>query len=113
MPIVNSNGLAQIPFSSLARGFLTGKYRPGVQVESGRAMIVSARYFNYRGWKIIEKLDRIAKNKNTSVAAVALSWLRAQATVSAPIASATRVEQIRELFPIIQLTESEISYLSN
>ena len=112
MPTLKSNGLSQIPFYGLARGFLTGKYRKGKLVESIRANSVATNYANDRGWAILEKLDQIAKDKNTSVAAVALAWLRAQETVSAPIASATKLEQIKETMPLIELSTSEILELS-
>jgi aryl-alcohol dehydrogenase-like predicted oxidoreductase len=112
MPTLKANGLAQIPFYGLARGFLTGKYRPGVTVASVRATGVSNSYANDRGWKMLEKLDQIANDKNCSVAAVSLAWLRAQPTVAAPIASATKVEQIKEIMPVIQLSESEIDSLT-
>ena len=113
MPTLKANGLSQIPFYGLARGFLTGKYRPGVTVESVRATGVANSYANERGWKMLEKLDQIAKAKNTSVAAVALAWLRAQPTVSAPIASATKLEQIKEIMPVIDLSDSELQLLTN
>jgi aryl-alcohol dehydrogenase-like predicted oxidoreductase len=61
---------------------------------------------------MLEKLDQIANDKNCSVAAVSLAWLRAQPTVAAPIASATKVEQIKEIMPVIQLSESEIDSLT-
>jgi aryl-alcohol dehydrogenase-like predicted oxidoreductase len=112
MPTLKSNGLSQLPFYGLARGFLTGKYRKGKLVESIRANSVAPNYANDRGWAILEKLDQIAKDKNTSVAAVALAWLRAQETVSAPIASATKLEQIKETMPLIELSTSEILELS-
>ena len=110
---VEKNGLSEIPFYGLARGFLTGKYRPGVSVESVRATGVGNSYANARGWKILEKLDRIAQDKNTSVAAVALAWLRSQPTVSTPIASATKVEQIKEIMPVIELSGSDLQELTN
>jgi aryl-alcohol dehydrogenase-like predicted oxidoreductase len=112
MPTLKSNGLSQIPFYGLARGFLTGKYRKGKTVESIRANGVNTNYANDRGWAMIERLDQIAKDKNTSVAAVALAWLRAQSTVSAPIASAITTQQITEVMPLIHLYESEILYLT-
>jgi aryl-alcohol dehydrogenase-like predicted oxidoreductase len=112
MPTLKANGLAQIPFYGLARGFLTGKYRPGVTVESVRATGVSNSYTNDRGWKMLEKLDQIAKDKNCSVAAVSLAWLRSQPTVAAPIASATKTEQIKEIMQIVELSEGEIMELS-
>jgi len=112
MPTLKSNGLSQIPFYGLARGFLTGKYRKGKTVESIRANGVNTSYANDRGWVMIDKLNQIAKDKNTSVAAVALAWLRAQSTVSAPIATAITTQQITEIMPLIHLYESEILYLT-
>jgi len=113
MPTLKSNGLSQIPFYGLARGFLTGKYRKGKTVESIRANGVNTSYANDRGWVMIDKLDQIAKDKNTSVAAVALAWLRAQETVSAPIASATKLEQIKEIMPTVELSNQELQTLTN
>ena len=110
---VDENGLSEIPFYGLARGFLSGKYRPGVTVESVRATGVANSYAHERGWKMLEKLDQIAQEKNTSVAAVALAWLRAQPTVSTPIASATKLEQIKELMPVLELSESELQALTS
>jgi aryl-alcohol dehydrogenase-like predicted oxidoreductase len=113
MPTLKSNGLSQIPFYGLARGFLTGKYRKGKTVESIRANGVNTSYANDRGWAMIDKLDQIAKDKNASVAAIALAWLRAQETVSAPIASATKLEQIKEIMPIVELSSQELQTLTN
>ena len=110
---VDKNGLSEIPFYGLARGFLTGKYRPGVTVESVRATGVGNSYSNERGWRMLEKLDQIARDKNTSVAAVALAWLRAQPTVATPIASATKLEQVKEIMPVIELTSDELQILTN
>jgi aryl-alcohol dehydrogenase-like predicted oxidoreductase len=113
MPTIQKNGLAQIPFYGLARGFLTGKYRPGVTVESVRATGVANSYANERGWNLLTKLDQIAKDKNTTVAAVSLAWLRSQPTVATPIASATKLEQIKELMPVVELTSDELQLLTN
>ncbi len=108
---VEKNGLSEIPFYGLARGFLSGKYRPGVTVESVRATGVANSYAHERGWAMLEKLDQIAKERQTSVSAIALAWLRAQPTVSTPIASATKLEQITELMPIVELDSSTIESL--
>jgi len=113
MPTLKTNGLSQIPFYGLARGFLTGKYRPGVTVESVRATGVANSYVNDRGWKMLAKLDQIAKEKNCSVAALSLAWLRAQPTVASPIASATKLEQIKEIMQIVELTHDELQLLTN
>jgi aryl-alcohol dehydrogenase-like predicted oxidoreductase len=112
MPTIEKNNLSQIPFYGLARGFLTGKYRPGVSVESVRASGVASNYANERGWNLLSKLDQIAKDKKTTVAAISLAWLRAQTTVATPIASATKLEQIKEIMPIVELSQIEIKLLS-
>ena len=109
---VAKNGLSEIPFYGLARGFLSGKYRPGVTVKSVRANGVANSYANERGWALLEKLDSIAKSHNTTVSAVSLAWLRQQPTVSAPIASATKLEQTKEIMPIIKLDQAELNLLS-
>jgi aryl-alcohol dehydrogenase-like predicted oxidoreductase len=113
MPTIEKNGLSQIPFYGLARGFLTGKYRPGVSVESVRANGVASNYANERGWNLLSKLDKIAKEKKTTVAAISLAWLRAQPTVATPIASATKLEQIKEIMPIVELSSQELQTLTN
>jgi aryl-alcohol dehydrogenase-like predicted oxidoreductase len=75
-------------------------------VESVRASGVTSNYANERGWKMLSKLDQIAKDKKTTVAAISLAWLRAQPTVATPIASATKLEQIKEIMPIVELEPS-------
>ena len=91
-------GLACIPYFGLARGFLSGKYRRGADVPDGpRAAGVRESYFNDRGFAVLDALDEIAAAHETSVAAVALAWLRVQPTVLAPIASATSAEQLAQL----------------
>ena len=113
MPTLKANGLSQIPFYGLARGFLTGKYRPGVTVESVRATGVTNSYANDRGWAMLDKLDQIAKARNCSVAAISLAWLRAQPTVAAPIASATKLDQIKEIMQVVELAPEELQLLTN
>lgn len=100
--LCKSQEIACLPYFSLAKGFLTGKYRPGARVESARAQGASA-YLNERGLRVLGELDRIAAAHGTTVAAVALAWLRDQPTVVAPIASARTVEQLREIVPMATL----------
>ncbi len=111
IPTLEELGISSIPYFGLARGFLTGKYREGVKVDSVRAKGVET-YQNERGWSIIERLERIAKEKSTTISAVALAWLRAQPTVIAPIASARTVEQLEEITPIVALSDYELAELS-
>jgi aryl-alcohol dehydrogenase-like predicted oxidoreductase len=98
-------GLACFPYFSLAKGFLTGKYRPGLQVDSARAPAASA-YLDERGLRLLAVLDEIAAAHHTTVAAVSLAWLVAQPTVVAAIASARAVEQLADLLPVASLTLS-------
>jgi aryl-alcohol dehydrogenase-like predicted oxidoreductase len=105
-------GLSCIPYYGLAKGFLTGKYRPGAHVESVRAGGARA-YLDAHGLRVLAVLDAVASAHQTSVAAVSLAWLLAQATVVAPIASARTPDQLAELLPAtrLDLGKSEIDAL--
>ena len=98
-------GVACFPYYGLAKGFLTGKYRPNKRVDSPRAASAS-EYLDERGLRLLATLDDIAAAHHTTVAAVSLAWLLAQPTVVAPIASARSVEQLMELLPAAGLTLS-------
>jgi len=110
-PVLAANSITCIPFFGLARGFLTGKYRPGVSVDSMRASGV-AEYQNEKGYAVVSALEEIAKAHNASIAAVALAWLRAQPQVSTPIASARTVEQLEEIIQVVELTRDEVGKLT-
>jgi aryl-alcohol dehydrogenase (NADP+) len=99
-------GVACVPYFALAMGFLTGKYRSGVKVESVRADS-AGKYLNDRGIRLLGVLDEIASTHRVPVAAVSLAWLLAQKGVAAPIASARTVEQLADLLPVAQLTLSD------
>ena len=105
--------LGCLPYFALAKGFLTGKYRPSAQVESARAT-AAREYLDANGLQLLAALDEIAAIHHTTVAAVSLAWLLAQPTVVAPIASARTVEQLAALLPAttLQLTHEEIARLS-
>ncbi|MEU9167169.1 aldo/keto reductase [Streptomyces sp. NPDC048420] len=101
-------GLAAVPYFALASGFLTGKYRPGATVESARAKGGAGKHLETeRGRKVLAALDEIAASHDTPVATVALAWLAAQPTVTAPIASARTVEQLPALLGVAELTLTE------
>ncbi len=110
-PALKELGLSGIPFFALARGFLSGKYRKGATIESVRAGGV-ASYLNDAGYALLEKFDVLAKSHNASVSAIAIAWLRAQPTISAPIASARTVAQLNEIVPIVNLTSEELASLT-
>lgn len=98
-------GIACVPYFSLANGFLTGKYRPGVEVDSARARAVN-KYLDDRGLAILAVLDEISESHNVGVAAVALGWLVAQPTVVSAVSSARTPAQVRELLQVSQVTLS-------
>jgi aryl-alcohol dehydrogenase-like predicted oxidoreductase len=109
--VLKKNNLSALPFYGLARGFLTGKYRPGVAVDSVRAGGITD-YQTEKGYAIVKALDEIAKVHNSSISAVALAWLRANPQVSTPIASARTVEQLKEIMQVVELTKKEIELLN-
>jgi len=111
-PVVVAEGISGIPYFGLARGFLTGKYRPGATIDSVRAAGV-ADYQNDRGYKVVALLEAISKVHGTSISAVALGWLAAQPGVATPIASARTVEQLQEIVNFAPLTAEEIADLSD
>ncbi len=102
-PLLASEGLACLPYFGLAKGFLTGKYRPDTEVDSARAEGAMA-YMDDRGLRVLAALDEIAAAREVPVAAVALAWLADQPTVAAPIASARTPEQLTDLLPVLDLT---------
>ena len=107
-------GISNIPFYGIARGFLTGKYRPGItEVDSKRAAR-AREYENDKNFAVLAAMDEISTTHNNApLAAIALAWLRAQPTVSAPIASARTVEQLNEIIQIIDLSAAEVEKLSS
>jgi aryl-alcohol dehydrogenase-like predicted oxidoreductase len=109
-----AEGIACLPYYALASGFLTGKYRPGAaEVESPRAGSASRHLDGGAG--VLAALDEVAAAHSTTVAAVALAWLRAQPGVTAPIASARSPEQLAELLPMadLELSVAELERLSS
>jgi aryl-alcohol dehydrogenase-like predicted oxidoreductase len=104
--LCTGTGLGCVPFWALARGFLTGKYRPGVDVDSPRAG-QAAKYLDDRGLRVLEILDEVSAAHDTTVAAVALAWVAAQPGVASVLASARNPEQLAEALPMATLTLSE------
>nr|BFE80986.1 hypothetical protein GCM10020093_035870 [Planobispora longispora] len=111
--VVAGAGLTSTPYYGLARGFLTGKYRPGVEVDSPRAARASAYLATERGPRVLDALEKVAAAHGAVPATIALAWLAAQPTVAAPIASARDVEQLRPLLAVaeVELAEDELALL--
>jgi aryl-alcohol dehydrogenase-like predicted oxidoreductase len=102
--------LSTVPYYSLARGFLTGKYRKGgPEVDSPRSAGAS-KHLDERGIKVLAALDGISAAHETTQAAVALAWLASKPTVDAPLASARNTQQLADLLPVgdLKLTDAEL-----
>jgi len=97
LPYLLENEVGAITYYSLAAGFLTGKYRSKDDMGKSPRGGGAEKYLNDKGFAILSALDAIAKRHEASPAEVALAWLVAQPGVSAPIASATSVEQLKSL----------------
>lgn len=97
------HNLGVIPYFALASGFLTGKYRSEADLGKSARGGGMKKHFNPRGVAILAALDKVAKAHNATPAQVALAWLMARPSVTAPIASATSVAQLKELAPAASL----------
>jgi aryl-alcohol dehydrogenase-like predicted oxidoreductase len=106
-PVCIENGLGVLSYFSLASGFLTGKYKSAADVANKARADFVKKYLNERGFRIIEALDTAAKRLNAAPAQVALAWIIARPTVTAPIASATSVAQLKELIAATKLRLDE------
>ncbi|MET8719661.1 aldo/keto reductase [Streptomyces misionensis] len=113
--LVAREGLSCVPYFALASGFLTGKYRPGRKVDSVRANRVADFAETERGQKVLAALDEIAAAHEAPHATVALAWLAAQPTVTAPIASARTLDQLPALLGVgeLKLTDEELKKLTD
>ena len=105
-PLCVERGIGVIPYFSLASGFLTGKYRSEADFDKSPRGQGMAKYLDARGHRILDALDQVAGVHRSTPAEVALAWLMAQPGVTAPIASATKVEQVHSLARSAELTLS-------
>ncbi len=107
-------GISNLPFYGIARGFLSGKYRPGVTDVDSKRAAGAREYATDKGFAIVAAMDAISEaHNNAPLSAIALGWLRSQPTVSAPIASARTVAQLEEIIQIVELSEVEIAQLNS
>jgi len=104
--LCREKGVGVISYFSLGSGFLSGKYRSQNDSKGRAREGMVKKYFNERGFRILEALDRVAQQHNATPATVALAWLIKQPGVTAPIASATDLEQLNEL---IEATNLDLS----
>lgn len=107
-PLIRAEHIGVINYYALASGFLTGKYRSEADLSKSSARGGAVKkYLNPRGMRILAALDDVAADHRATPAQVSLAWLMARPGITAPIASATRVEQLQELFGAAQLSLSD------
>ena len=114
IPAADELGLGVVPYFALAKGFLTGKYRtPDAEGHSSPRATQATSYATPQGLQILDVLDRIGAERGIAPASVALAWLRAKPAVVAPIASASRLDQLPALLAgaTTDLTADEVAAL--
>ena len=103
-PFCLENGLGVISYFSLAKGFLSGKYRSEADLSKSPRGQGVKRYLDERGFRILRALDEVSEQYGSTPARVALAWLIARPSITAPIASATSLEQLDDLIEATRLT---------
>lgn len=97
-PLCLERGVGVINFYALAAGFLTGKYRTAEDAsKSKRGASTTGKYLNPRGLRILDALDAAAQDHGATPGQIAIAWQIARPSITAPIASATSLEQLEEL----------------
>jgi aryl-alcohol dehydrogenase-like predicted oxidoreductase len=113
-PVCLNEGVGVINYSSLASGFLTGKYRSEKDLSKSPRGKGIKKYLNPRGFRILDTLDQVAKQYSSTPSKVALAWLMARPSVTAPIASASNLNQLNDLVEAtkLKLDRSSIELLN-
>ena len=113
-PLCLKAGIGVIPYYGLASGFLTGKYRSEADLAKSARGGGVKKYLNDRGFRILAALDRVSEQHHSTPARVALAWLMARPGITAPIASATSVAQLRDLLEAasLELDQASIELLN-
>lgn len=108
------HGLGVVPYYALASGFLTGKYRTAHDLAGKPRGSAAEKHLNEQGFRVLGAVDQVAADAGATPAQVAIAWLAAQPTVTAPIASATNVPQLQELLGAmrLRLTPAQLACLN-
>lgn len=113
-PLCEAEGVGVIPYSPLAGGFLTGKYRPDAEPPASARLGGVRRYFNARGWATLAAVEAAAAERGVTPLQIALAWQLAQPVITAPIIGANTVAQLQESLQAlaVQLTSAELAQLN-
>lgn len=111
--LVLDNNLGVLNYYSLASGFLTGKYQSAADLHKSQRGPGIKAYLNERGFRILTALDEVSKRHNANPACIALAWLIARPSITAPIASVTSLEQLKDMIDAasLRLTNEDIIIL--
>jgi aryl-alcohol dehydrogenase-like predicted oxidoreductase len=114
-PFTIDNNVSVISYFSLASGFLSGKYRSKEDLKGSKRSGMVEKYLTERGFKILSALDEIAAEYNSNPATISLAWIIANPAVTAPIASATTLDQLKQLTEAatIELDEAALEKLTD
>ena len=109
-----ARGLSVFPYYGLANGYLTGKYRSQDDLSKSPRGLRSIEYLEGRGPRVLAAMEQVAADSGAAMATIALAWVKAQPGITAPIASATSVEQARELIAALtfELSPGQVELLS-
>ena len=105
--VCENYGVGVIPYSPLAGGFLTGKYDKDKVPESARAEGAKRKYFNEKGWRVLDAVREVAEEAETVPSAIALGWLLSQPVITSPIIGANSVEQLKDSLATVALSLNE------
>jgi aryl-alcohol dehydrogenase-like predicted oxidoreductase len=113
-PVALEYGLVDLPYRSLASGFLAGHYRPGVEYAATAHAGPASAHLERFGDTLLPALDAIAEAHGVTPAAIALAWLASRPTIVVPLSGVRTVEQLREQLPLdgLALTETETAELT-
>ena len=114
-PVCEKYGIGVIPYSPLATGFLTGKYRNESDLQGARADGIRRNYDNPKSWHLLDVVREVADETDSSPTAVSLAWLLAQPVIAAPIIGANSVAQLDASMaaPDLHLTDEQVNRLGD
>jgi aryl-alcohol dehydrogenase-like predicted oxidoreductase len=114
-PLCARYGIGVIPYFSLASGFLTGKYRSEADLGKSPRGQGAKKYLNPRGVRILAALDQVSGRHRATPAQAAIAWLLTNPTITAPIASATKIEQLNDLIAAtrLKLDQADVAALND
>jgi aryl-alcohol dehydrogenase-like predicted oxidoreductase len=102
-PLCIEQQIGVISYFSLASGFLSGKYREEKDLSNSSRAGYVKKYLNARGTRILEAIDEVAKTYNTTPTQISLSWLIQRPSITAPIVSATKLEQLNDIISSVNI----------